>query len=113
VVFTPDGRALPIGSRDGTLKVWDTATGKEAVASLAFTPDGRTLVTGQGPVNTAGTVEVWDVATGRERATLKESMYRVLAVAIRSRSRPLVFDGHVQNRTAAVRSPVAPPFCRT
>jgi WD40 repeat protein len=89
VAFTPDGKALATGSRDGTLKVWDAATGKErfthtgkeAVTSLAFTPDGRTLLTGQGLANTAGTVKVWDVAAGTERATLKECMYGVLAVA--------------------------------
>jgi WD40 repeat protein len=33
--------------------------------SLAFTPDGRTLI------SAGGDVKVWDVNTGRERLTLK------------------------------------------
>src|SRR4051794_36873097 len=37
------------------------------VYSVAFSPDGKTLVSGSGD----GAVRLWDVATGEERATFK------------------------------------------
>jgi WD40 repeat protein len=74
VAFSPDGKRLTRGDQNGTVKVWDTATGQEIltlkghtghVTSVAFSPDGKRLASG-GKV-----VKVWDAATGQETPTPK------------------------------------------
>src|SRR5262249_18378957 len=61
---------------DGTIKVWDSATGREEFAlpgsnageirSVAFAPDGRTLAAG----TRYGLVKIWDLPTRKERLSL-------------------------------------------
>jgi WD40 repeat protein len=72
VMFSPDSKILASGGYDfdGTMRIWDMATGKETnqlrantwvTTSVAFSPDGRHLV--EGSMDT--TVRVWDVATAQ------------------------------------------------
>jgi WD40 repeat protein len=69
MAFSPDSRILASTSDDGTVKVWDTATGQElrtlrghtkAVWGVAISPDGRTLASS----SLDGTVKLWDLADG-------------------------------------------------
>jgi WD40 repeat protein/serine/threonine protein kinase len=72
VAFHPDGNTLSSGSKDGTARAWDIATGREVrryqhegpVMCVAFSPDG-TLLAGSA-ADKAGTVKIWDAATGQE-----------------------------------------------
>jgi WD40 repeat protein len=76
--WQPDGQRIASAGQDGellTVKVWDAKTGEPVFAlpggpeeyfAVAFSPDGRYLVTG----NARGLVQVWDARTGREFGTL-------------------------------------------
>ncbi len=74
MAFAPDGKLLAVVD-DWSIRLWDIAEGKEIrwlgghlgpVSSIAFTPDGKRLVSlasDRGP-------RVWDVATGKTVARL-------------------------------------------
>ena len=69
LAFSPDGRWLVAGARDGALHAWDLKSEKpiaitrrehsKEVASLAFKPDGRYLVSCAGQKD----LKVWDTST--------------------------------------------------
>jgi RNA polymerase sigma factor (sigma-70 family) len=84
VAFSPDGKTLAAGLRDGAIRMWDVATSKECgylwekgqVKAVAFSPDGHTLASAQG-----NEVKLWDLRSGRVRARLQGHAGWVQAVA--------------------------------
>jgi WD40 repeat protein len=74
--WSPDGARLLSVSDDGTLRVWDSASGRELltlqghtnwVRACAWSPDSARLLSG----SYDQTLRVWDSASGRELLTLQ------------------------------------------
>jgi len=88
VAFAPDGKTLLAGAWDGSIRLWDVATGKELrqfsghrgwVWSVVFSPDGRTFASG----GKDKIIRIWDTATGKELRRLEghQTMIGQLAFA--------------------------------
>jgi len=72
VAFSPDGNSLATADRDGAIRLWDMANGRErsvsaspqqTVRALAWLRNGKTLLSG----GNARTVLFWNPSTGEER----------------------------------------------
>lgn len=71
VGFTPDGRTIVSAAHDGSVRLWESATGKPRPVAIrhpgkhvraALSPDGARVATG----GDDGTVRIWDTQTGEQ-----------------------------------------------
>jgi len=131
-VFSPDGGRLATASIDGTVKIWDAATGKTTftflghvlpqipfakppqrvpVMCVAFSPDGRHVASGSlfpnpvelgDPRKALGVVKVWDPATGRVDVTFGKQVGLVDSLAFSPDGKRIASSSLNEDNTFAV-----------
>jgi WD40 repeat protein/uncharacterized caspase-like protein len=87
VAFSPDGKQILSGSGDGTVKLWDTESGREIrtfghtgrVNSVAFSPNGKQALSCSSGFYKK--IKLWDVASGNEIRTFGGHEFSVLSIA--------------------------------
>lgn len=99
VAFAPNGDLLATGGyNDGSIKLWDASNGdpigrlirhKDAVRTLAFSPNGKWLVSGSDD----GRIKIWDIKHQNCVRTLRGHTDWVNSVAWSSNSRTLASGG--------------------
>ena len=119
LAFSPSGRFIASGHRDG-VKLWDNAAGrqqqqgyaignyqhtleidehKDYISKLAFSPDGKTLLTG----SKDGTIQAWDTASGSHHYTVTghiegthDLVFNLNGDTLVSMNRPSIPRGNLQ-----------------
>jgi WD40 repeat protein len=80
LAYSPDDQVLAAGHKDGTIRLWNTATGQmrsemtgheSEVKDLAFSPDGRTLL------SCDGVIRIWSVDHARSYGSFYDSANRM------------------------------------
>jgi hypothetical protein len=111
VYFSPDSRLLVTShwkrdsdEYDGTVIVWDTATGQERLRlfdgrpyfkKIAFSPDGKKIAGRDSGNDYKAQVHVWDLESGRKEAVYWRNEWRdwgVTPIAFSPAGTVLVFD---------------------
>jgi RNA polymerase sigma factor (sigma-70 family) len=91
LALSADGKTLVSAGDDGAVRVWELATGREALAipkahegsmvrGVALSPDGKTLASGGGD-NGRRALVLWDAVTGKPLHVLGEKKDHVTCVA--------------------------------
>jgi WD40 repeat protein len=89
IAFSPSGQTVATGSRDRTVRLWDSKSGEQLavleghtwyVLAVAFSPDGKLLATG----GSDGEIKLWDVERRVELSTIRAAGNTVLAIEFSS-----------------------------
>ncbi|HMP02075.1 MAG TPA: serine/threonine-protein kinase [Gemmatales bacterium] len=87
--FLPDGHRVITAGRDGSLRIWDAATGEElhswagsevAIVCMAVASDGLTVLTG----DETNTLRVWSLADSKQRLVMPALTSKLTCVAVTS-----------------------------
>src|SRR5262249_42038780 len=95
--FSPDGKFVATGGADKFVRVFDLTTGRESVrletgetvSGVAFSADGKRLVTG----SDKGTAALWEVSTAKPVWKTTAGRGAVTGVAISADGRRIVTSG--------------------
>ncbi len=82
--FSPDGQRIATGSRDGSARIWDNATGRQLVkldhdaevTSVDFSPDGQHIATG----SRDGSARIWDAVNDWASRLIYHGQRSVLSI---------------------------------
>jgi len=118
--FSPDGRQIVTASKDGTARLWDSATGNpigepmqsnEAVCAAEFNRDGNWVATAS-----TWDAQVWNAATGKEAGDRMKHDAAVVSVHFNADAKLVVTacaDGAARIWDATTAKLIGKPMCTT
>ncbi len=117
-IFSPDGKTILTGSKDGVAQLWNATTGRsvgqalqheDSVVAVAFSPDGKTLLTG----SSNSTARLWDATTGQPIGPPLQHEKSVTAVAFSPDGKTVLtgsMDKTARLWDASSGNPIGPPL---
>jgi WD40 repeat protein len=91
IAISPIGNTFATASADRLIRLWDTASGQARatlaghageITALAYSADGKTLVSVGGERFRAGELKLWNLQTGKEQVSVEPFKVRLWCVAV-------------------------------